>query len=108
MDEMSYQDALAQGVQPIQYRTDRLEELGEGRHEGVLDALVWTKSKPALQALITLDSGVKIMVMGFQRHSRKELAPYLGLREFSPGDRVTLVIDRGLRGGLRPAVLATA
>jgi len=31
---------------------------------------------------------------------------YLGFRLLAPGQRVTLVIDRGVRGGLRPLVIS--
>jgi hypothetical protein len=104
MNEVSYAAALEAGIEPIQYRSDHLTELGPGQHPGVLDALVWSKRKPCLMALIQLDTGVKVQMVGFQKHSRPELPDYLGLRELTPGQRVELVVDIGLRGGLRPTL----
>jgi hypothetical protein len=49
-------------------------------------------------------TGVKVQIVGFQKHSRPELPDYLGLRELTPGQRVELVVDIGLRGGLRPTL----
>jgi hypothetical protein len=105
MRELSYSAALSAGVEPIQYRAS-LDELAVGNHPGRLDALVWSKGKPALMALLTLDAGFKVQVIGFQTHSRKDLPPYLGLRELEPGQRILLNIDVGARGGVRPTVLA--
>ena len=104
MNELSYKAALEAGIEPIQYRADYLDELGQGQHPGVLDALVWSKRKPCLMALIQLDFGVKVQMVGFQKHSRPELPDYLDLRELTPGQRVELVVDIGLRGGLRPTL----
>lgn len=104
MHELSYKQALEQGIEPIQYRTDALQGLGAGIHRGRLDALVWAKRQPALQALITLDSGPKVQVIGFQRHSRCDFPEYLGFRALIPGQMVDLVIDIGIRGGLRPSI----
>jgi hypothetical protein len=104
MNEVSYPAALEAGIEPIQYRSDCLEELGPGPHAGLLDALVWSKRKPCLMALIQLDAGIKVQIVGFQKHSRPELPEYLGLRELTPGQRVELVLDVGLRGGLRPTL----
>ena len=106
MQEMSYADALDAGIDPISYRSDALDSLGEGRFHGRLDALVWSKRKPCLMALLTLDTGSLVQVVGFQRHTRKGLPEYLGLRLLSPGQRIVLQIDRGVRGGLRPLVLS--
>ncbi len=105
MQEMSYADAVESGIEPITYRGDALDAIGEGSFSGQLDALVWAKRSPCLMALITLDLGARVQVLGFKRHTRKELPEYLGLRELSPGQRVTLHVDRGLRGGLRPLVM---
>lgn len=106
MNEMSYAAALDAGFNPISYRTDVLESLGEGRFGGTLDSLVWSKRQPCLMALLTLDAGARVQVVGFQRHSRKDLPEYLGLRLLAPGQRIALLIDRGVRGGLRPLVVA--
>jgi hypothetical protein len=106
MNEMSYADALDAGLEPISYRTDAVESLGEGRFGGCLDALVWSKRQPCLMALVTLDTGVRVQVVGFQRHTRRGVPEYLGFRLLAPGQRVTLVIDRGVRGGLRPLVIS--
>jgi hypothetical protein len=106
MNEMSYADALDAGLEPISYRSDALESLGEGRFQGVLDGLVWSKRQPCLMALVSLDNGIRVQVLGFQRHSRKDLPEYLGLRLLTPGQRVELQIDRGVRGGFRPLLLA--
>ena len=108
MNEMSYADALDAGLEPISYRTDAVEALGEGQFGGRLDALVWSKRQPCLMALLTLDTGVRVQVVGFQRHTRRDLPEYLGFRSLTPGQRITLVIDRGVRGGLRPLVIAEA
>lgn len=105
MDELSYNAALDLGIEPITYRAD-WAELGEGTHPGRLDALVWTKRKPALQALVTLDMGAKVAVLAFKRHSRPDLPEYLGLRDLVPGQRVNLVLDVGARGALRPTLTA--
>jgi hypothetical protein len=104
MKELSYAQALASGIEPILYRTDFLEELGVGSHAGVLDALVWAKRAAALMALVTLVSGPRVCVTGFQRHSRPDMQEYLGLRTFSPGDLVFIEIDIGQRRGLRPCL----
>lgn len=106
MNEMSYAAALDAGLEPISYRSDALESLGEGRFTGRLDGLVWSKRQPCLMALLTLDNGARVQVLGFQRHSRKGLPEYLGLRLLAPGQRIFLQIDRGMRGGLRPLVLS--
>lgn len=105
MNEMSYSAALDAGLDPISYRSGALTSLGEGRFSGQLDGLVWSKRDPCLMALLTLDSGVRVLVLGYQKHTRKDLPEYLGLRLLVPGQRVFLQIDRGLRGGLRPLVL---
>lgn len=105
MNEISYAAALDAGIEPIAYRSDFLESLGEGHFGGTLDALVWAKRQPCLMALISLDVDVRIQVVGFQKHSRKELPEYLGFRQLTPGQRVVLVVDRGVRGGLRPLVI---
>lgn len=106
MNELSYADALDAGLDPISYRSDAVESLGEGQFGGHLDALVWSKRQPCLMALLTLDTGVRVQVVGFQKHTRRDLPEYLGFRLLAPGQRVTLVIDRGVRGGLRPLVVA--
>ena len=106
MKEISYVAALEAGIEPICYRSDALESLGEGSFPGMLDCLVWSKRHPCLMALLTLDDGPLVQVAGFQRHSRKGLPEYLGLRTLTPGQRILLIIDRGVRGGLRPLVLA--
>jgi len=98
-------------IEPILYRIDILEELGEGNFTGVLDALVWSKRDQLLMALVTLDGGLKVRVLAFQRHSRKDangkpLPEYLGFRDLEPGKKVEILVDRGLRGGLRPFVKA--
>lgn len=108
MNELSYANALDMGLEPISYRSDAVECLGEGQFSGCLDALVWSKRQPCLMALLTLDSGVRVQVVGFQQHTRRDLPEYLGFRLLTPGQRVTLVIDRGVRGGLRPLVVAGA
>lgn len=105
MKEMSYAAALDAGLEPISYRGDALNSLGEGRFPGQLDGLVWSKREPCLMALLTLDSGVRVQVLGYQKHTRKGLPEYLGLRLLDPGQRILLQIDRGVRGGLRPLVL---
>ena len=104
MNEMSYAAALDAGLEPVSYRSQFLESLGEGLFGGKLDALVWSKRQPCLMALLTLDNDVRVQVVGFQRHTRKDLPEYLGLRSLTPGQRIFLEIDRGLRGGLRPLV----
>ena len=104
MNELSYEAALDAGIEPISYRTDVLESLGEGKFAGQLDGLVWAKRKPCLMALLTLDGGVRVQVVGFQRHTRKDLPEYIGLRLLTPGQRVVLFVDRGVRGGFRPLV----
>lgn len=106
MNEMSYAAALDAGLEPISYRSDALESLGEGRFMGQLDGLVWSKRQPCLMALLALDNGARVQVLGFQRHSRKGLPEYLGLRLLTPGQRICLQIDRGIRGGLRPLVVS--
>ena len=106
MNEISYAAALEAGIEPIQYRADAIESLGVGRFPAQLDALIWSKRKPCLMALLRLDVGVKLQVVGFQQHSRPELPEYLGFRAFTPGQRVTLVVDRGARGGFRPSLIA--
>ncbi len=106
MDELSYANALDQGIEPIHYRTGYLQELGEGHHEGWLDALVWCKRIAGLQALITLDIEVKVAVIGFKKSGRRDVPEYLGFRAFRPGQRIVLVIDTGVRGGLRPTLIA--
>ncbi|NYI33131.1 hypothetical protein FHR53_002814 [Xanthomonas arboricola] len=106
MNEMSYAAALDAGLEPISYRSDALESLGEGRFTGKLDGLVWSKRQPCLMALLTPDNDARVQVVGFQRHSRKDLPEYLGLRLLTPGQRIVLQVDRGLRGGLRPLVLS--
>ena len=106
MNEVSYEAALTAGIDPIHYRADRLQSLGPGRFPAQLDALVWAKRQPCLAALIQLDTGVKIAIMGFQKHSFKGLPEYLGFRTFTPGQRVALVVDQGVRGGLRPSLVA--
>lgn len=106
MQEMSYADAIDAGLDPISYRNNLLESLGEGQFAGQLDALVWSKRSPCLMALLSLDMGSRVQVVGFQCHTRKGLPEYLGLRSLSPGQRVLLQVDRGLRGGLRPLVVA--
>lgn len=105
MNELSYEAALHAGIDPIHYRSDRLQSLGPGPHPAQLDALVWAKRQPCLTALVQLDTGVKVAIVGFQQHNRKELPEYLGLRAFTPGQRVLLVIDQGVRGGLRPSLI---
>ncbi len=104
MQEMSYAAALDAGLDPISYRNDLLESLGEGEFSGRLDGLVWSKRHPCLMALLSLDRGIRVQVLGFQKHSRKGLPEYLGLRALTPGQRIVLQIDRGIRGGLRPLV----
>lgn len=106
MNEISYSAAIEAGLDPLTYRTDALEALGAGSHPGTLDALVWSKRAPCLMALVTLDVGVRVLVLGYQQHSRRDLPPYLGLRELSPGQPIELSIDVGIRGGLRPLVRA--
>lgn len=106
MHELSYSAALDMGIEPISYRSGYLDELGEGAFPGRLDALVWTKRKPALQALVNLDSGEKVMIVAFKKNSRPELGEYLGFRDLTPGQRINLVIDVGARGGLRPMLVA--
>lgn len=106
MHEISYAAAVESGIEPITYRGDALDAIGEGSFPGRLDALVWAKRSPCLMALITLDLGARVQVLGFKRHTRKELPEYLGLRHLCPGQRITLQVDRGLRGGLRPLVLS--
>lgn len=103
MNELSYAAALDAGLEPITYRSDALDALGEGEFKGKLDGLVWSKRQPCLMALVTLESGVRVQVIGFQRHSRRGLPEYLGLRLLTPGQQVILCIDRGVRGGLRPS-----
>lgn len=105
MQEMSYADALDAGLDPISYRSDLLESLGEGQFAGQLDALVWSKRRPCLMALLSLDTGSRVQVLGFQRHTRKGLPECIGLRLLTPGQRIVLHVDRGLRGGLRPLVI---
>jgi hypothetical protein len=105
MHEKSYAAALDAGLDPISYRNDLLQSLGEGEFPGRLDGLVWSKRQPCLMALVSLDRGIRVQVLGFQRHSRKGLPEYLGLRTLAPGQRILLSIDRGLRGGLRPLVV---
>ncbi len=105
MLEQSYAAALDAGLDPISYRSDLLQSLGEGEFPGRLDGLVWSKRQPCLMALVNLDRGARVQVLGFKRHSRKGLPEYLGLRALIPGQRILLVIDRGLRGGLRPLVI---
>jgi hypothetical protein len=105
MKEMSYTAALDAGLEPISYRGDALKSLGEGRFPGRLDGLVWSKREPCLMALLTLDSGVRVQVLGYQKHTRKGIPEYLGFRLLVPGQRILLQVDRGLRGGLRPLVL---
>ena len=106
MKEISYAAALEAGIEPIHYRADAIESLGPGRYPAQLDALIWSKRKPCLMAFLNLDVGVKVQMVGFQQHSRPELPEYLGLRAFTPGQRVTLVVDKGVRGGLRPSLAA--
>lgn len=106
MNEISYAMALEAGLEPISYRSDALQSLGVGRFGGRLDGLVWSKRKPCLMALLTLDNTARVQVLGFQNHSRRELPEYLGFRLLTPGQRIVLQIDRGLRGGLRPLVLS--
>lgn len=104
MNEFSYAQALSSGIEPMNYRIDLLDAIGAGNFEGVLDALVWSQKEPSLMALITLDGGRKVKVLGFQRHSRKDLPEYLGLRELEPGAGIHLLVEVGVRGGLRPTV----
>lgn len=106
MNELSYSAALDAGIEPITYRSDALESLGPGTFAGQLDALVWSKRQPCLMALITLEKGIRVQVVGFQRHTRKDMPEYLGLRDLYPEQQVMLAIDRGIRGGLRPTVYA--
>lgn len=106
MNEISYSAALESGIEPIHYRADILKDLGPGQFPGKLRALIWSRKKPCLFALVDLDAGHKVQVIAFQRHSRPGLPEYLGLRAFSPGQKVSLVVDVGPRGGMRPTVLA--
>lgn len=103
MFEISYEGALNAGIEPIQYRTDALPSLGEGEFPGILDALVWTKRKPALMALLTLDAGPLVSILGFN-NSLTSGHPYAGLRRLEPSRRVVLTVSRGIRGGWRPLV----
>lgn len=105
--EIGYDQAIDLGLEPIHYRSDAFADLGKGSYPGRLDALVWTKRKPALLALITLDTGVKVSVIGFQ-NNRVDDEPYMGLRRLDPGQRVLVEVDIGVRGGVRPTVRSPA
>ncbi|CAN7387701.1 hypothetical protein [Variovorax sp. LjRoot178] len=105
MNEISYNAAIDSGLEPITYRMERVQELGPGEFPGRLDGLVWINGRPALMALVTLQSGDRVGVIAYKRSSRKEIAlPWSGLRGLTPGESVILDIDVGLRGGLRPLV----
>ena len=105
MDEMSYHDALEGGFEPIQFRSEYLQELGPGHYAGYLDALVWRKAHPSLLALITLDNGIKTCVIAYHRDkSKRDPLPYSGLRLLAPGMKVDIDLQLGVRGGLIPRV----
>ncbi len=98
MNELSYAQARDIGIDPALYQFDLIEVLGIGTYPGTLDHLVWARSKPILQALVTLNSGHKIKASGFQRHSRHDLPEYFGYRNLVPGMDIHLVVDRNSRG----------
>jgi hypothetical protein len=106
MDELSYSDALDRGIEPVLYRASLMAELGPGTYPARLDALVWAKHHPALQALLTLEDGAKLLIMAFKKNSRQDFGPYLGLRGFTPGQRVNVVIEIGPRGGIKGRLIA--
>lgn len=104
MNELSYAQALDAGIEPIDYRADHLKALGAGTVAGTLDALVWAKRQRCLMALITLESGHKVQVSGFQLNRRPHLPSYMGLRDLQPGRPVLLHIEMGPRGGVHVTV----
>lgn len=106
MEEISYQDALAAGISPVEYRSDLMRVLGAGTYPGRLDALVWGQygSRAHLQALLSLDEGLKVRIAAYQQDNRQGEPLYRGFREFTPGDSVNLIISIGPRGGVRAEV----
>lgn len=100
MDEISYTLALELGIDITSYRQETLQELPEGRYEGLLMALVWGRyGAPAhLNALVELDIGEKVRIAAYANNKRKK--NYGGLRELTPYCDVMLEISRGPRGGL--------
>lgn len=120
--EVSYNRILQFGYDPIHYRFDAFAALPDGSYSGVLDALVWApRGRPALMALVRLDDeavhdlfpgmdggGLKVCLMAFQRHSRKDLPPYLGMRMLAPSDEVEFIVSTGVRGGRRAHLVLSA
>lgn len=103
MGAISYAAALDSGISVVSYRKEPLKSMGEGRYPGRLDALVWSKpnSAPMLLALVTLDSGDKVLCEArFQRELQGELK-YQGFLDFIPGQAVLVVVNIGPRGGVR-------
>jgi hypothetical protein len=105
---LSYSAALDMGIEPMSYRSGHIAELGVGTFSGVLDALVWSKRPPtALMALVTLDSGMKVMIAGYKKSSRNGAqGEYLGLKRFRQDQKVNLVIEVGAKGALSPSLVA--
>ncbi len=103
MNELGYADALSAGIEPVLYRTVSIDAPGPGEFPGILDALVWAKRQPALLALVTLDSGLKVVVVGYHR---REGVPYAGLRNFTPGQKIKVSVEVGPRNGLRSRLSA--
>lgn len=55
MIEMSYAATLDAGLDPVSYRNDALESLGERRFSGTLAGLMWSERQPCLMALLPLE-----------------------------------------------------
>lgn len=102
MDELSHRQAMDQGINPALYSLSLLKELPADSYAGQLDALVWREGKPpGLQALITLDDGRKVLAVAYWKSKWGNAPEYQGFRDFQPGQRITLIIGRGPRGGLK-------
>ncbi|TDQ31955.1 hypothetical protein DEV91_10650 [Phyllobacterium brassicacearum] len=104
MNELGYADALSAGIEPVPYRTVSINAPGPGEFPGTLDALVWAKRQPALLALVTLDTGLKVVVVGY--HRNRDGVPYAGLRNFTPGQKIKVNVEVGPRNGLRSRLSA--